>query len=140
MPHSTTKPSVNSDTNAETTVLSQTAPVIQGSSAEPSNAAITTAEQSQPEGRGTETTATRSIGTSVNELPPEALAFATRMFNAARAGDVDLFRQAIPAGLPVNLTNEKGDTLVCIFPFFFLRPLMCLLLCSFMHFIQGKRR
>lgn len=49
-------------------------------------------------------------------LPPEALAFAGRMFDAARNGDLAVFQQAVPAGLPVNLTNEKGDTLVS-FPF-----------------------
>lgn len=46
-------------------------------------------------------------------LPPEAIAFATRMYDAARQGNTDLLQQAIDAGLPPNLTNEKGDTLVC---------------------------
>ena len=50
-------------------------------------------------------------------LPPEAIAFASRMYDAARAGQLDIFEQALPAGLPANLTNEKGDTLVCIFSF-----------------------
>jgi len=45
-------------------------------------------------------------------LPPDAIAFATRMYNAAREGDVAVFEQALPAGLPANLTNDKGDTLV----------------------------
>lgn len=45
-------------------------------------------------------------------LPPEAIDLATRLFNAARAGDLHIFQQAIPNGLPVNLTNDKGDTLV----------------------------
>jgi hypothetical protein len=40
------------------------------------------------------------------DLPPEAIAFASRMYDAARAG------QALPAGLPANMTNEKGDSLV----------------------------
>ncbi|KAL8944971.1 MAG: hypothetical protein Q9216_000132, partial [Gyalolechia sp. 2 TL-2023] len=39
---------------------------------------------------------------------------ATRLFNAARAGDIPIFEQAIPAGLPVNLTNDKGDTLLML--------------------------
>ena len=47
-------------------------------------------------------------------LPAEAVAFAGRMFNAAREGDLALFQQALPAGLPANLTNDKGDTLVCL--------------------------
>jgi hypothetical protein len=46
------------------------------------------------------------------DLPPEAIAFATRMYDAARAGQVDVFQQALPAGLPANMTNEKGDSLV----------------------------
>lgn len=46
-------------------------------------------------------------------IPPEAIEFAGRMYNAARVGQKDIFEQALPAGLPANLTNEKGDTLVC---------------------------
>jgi hypothetical protein len=46
------------------------------------------------------------------DLPPEAIAFATRMYDAARAGQMDIFEQALPAGLPANMTNEKGDSLV----------------------------
>ena len=45
-------------------------------------------------------------------LPPDALAFAGRMFEAARTGQLALFQQALPAGLPANLTNDRGDTLV----------------------------
>jgi hypothetical protein len=45
-------------------------------------------------------------------LSPEAIAFAGRMYDAARAGQMDIFEQALPAGLPANMTNEKGDTLV----------------------------
>jgi hypothetical protein len=47
-----------------------------------------------------------------SSLPPEAQALAGRMYDAARAGQMDIFQQALPAGLPANLTNEKGDTLV----------------------------
>ncbi|KAI0862149.1 ankyrin repeat-containing domain protein [Xylaria cubensis] len=47
-------------------------------------------------------------------IPPEAIEFATRMYNAAREGQIDVFRQALPAGLPANLTNEKGDTLLML--------------------------
>lgn len=46
------------------------------------------------------------------DIPPEALELASRMYNAARQGHVDVFEQALPAGLPANMTNEKGDTLV----------------------------
>ena len=47
------------------------------------------------------------------DLPPEAIAFAIRMYNAARAGQMDIFQQALPAGLPANMMNDKGDSLVC---------------------------
>lgn len=53
--------------------------------------------------------------TSVRQLPPEAIALAGRMFDAARNGDeqsVALLTQALERGLPANLTNDKGDTLV----------------------------
>ena len=46
-------------------------------------------------------------------IPPEAIELAGRMYNAAREGNKAIFEQALPAGLPANLTNEKGDTLVC---------------------------
>ncbi|KAK3385870.1 ankyrin repeat-containing domain protein [Podospora didyma] len=51
---------------------------------------------------------------AASSLPPEAIEFATRMYNAARKGDLDVFKQALPAGLPANMTNEKGDTLVML--------------------------
>ena len=43
---------------------------------------------------------------------PEIIAFATRMYDAARQGDMPIFEQALPAGLPPNMTNDKGDSLV----------------------------
>lgn len=45
---------------------------------------------------------------------PEVIAFATRIYNAARAGDLPIFQQALPAGLPANMTNDKGDTLLML--------------------------
>ncbi|KAH7369974.1 ankyrin repeat-containing domain protein [Rhexocercosporidium sp. MPI-PUGE-AT-0058] len=48
------------------------------------------------------------------DLPPEAITFATRMYDAARAGQLDVFQQALPAGLPANMMNEKGDSLVML--------------------------
>lgn len=51
-------------------------------------------------------------------LPPEAIALATRLYDAARAGQMDIFQQALPAGLPANMTNEKGDSLVSVLFFF----------------------
>jgi hypothetical protein len=47
-------------------------------------------------------------------LSPQAIAFAARIYDAARAGQLDIFEQALPAGLPANMTNEKGDSLVSV--------------------------
>ncbi|KAK0729639.1 ankyrin repeat-containing domain protein [Lasiosphaeris hirsuta] len=47
-------------------------------------------------------------------VSPEAIEFAARMYAAARQGDAEVFKQALPAGLPANLTNEKGDTLLML--------------------------
>ncbi|KAF3763368.1 ankyrin, partial [Cryphonectria parasitica EP155] len=52
-----------------------------------------------------------SPGTSI---PPEAIALAGRMYDAARQGNAELLQQAITAGLPPNLTNGKGDTLLML--------------------------
>lgn len=46
------------------------------------------------------------------DLSPEAIALAARMYNAARCGDIEILHQALLAGLPSNMTNEKGDSLV----------------------------
>lgn len=47
---------------------------------------------------------------SDSELPPETIDFAHRMFDAAREGNATLLLAAIDAGLPPNLTNEKGTS------------------------------
>lgn len=63
---------------------------------------------------------------SASELPPEAIALATKLYDAARAGQLDIFEQALPAGLPATMTNEKGDSLVR--SSFLSRSLLCVLL------------
>lgn len=50
----------------------------------------------------------------MNSLPPATLEFAHRMFDAAREGNSELLLAAIDAGLPVNLTNDKGNTLLML--------------------------
>ena len=45
-------------------------------------------------------------------LPAEAHAFAGRMYDAARDGQMDIFEAALRAGLPANMTNDKGNSLV----------------------------
>src|SRR3954463_13029951 len=39
---------------------------------------------------------------------------ATRVFDMAREGDAASLASYLDAGVPVNLTNEKGDTLVML--------------------------
>jgi hypothetical protein len=58
-----------------------------------------------------------NINPAAPELPPEAIAFATKMYDAAREGQMDIFQQALPAGLPANMTNDKGDSLVSLYVF-----------------------
>jgi ankyrin repeat protein len=48
------------------------------------------------------------------ELDPETLAFAHLMFDLARSGQTDELAAYVDAGLPVNLTNDKGDTLLLL--------------------------
>jgi ankyrin repeat protein len=48
------------------------------------------------------------------ELDTETLAFAHQMFDLARSGGTDELAAYVDAGLPVNLTNDKGDTLLLL--------------------------
>lgn len=47
-------------------------------------------------------------------LDDETLAFAAQLFDLARGGDAELLAANVDAGLPVNLTNDKGDTLLLL--------------------------
>ena len=49
-----------------------------------------------------------------DELDAETIAFAHRMFDLARTGSAEQLAAQIGAGLPVNLTNDKGDTLLIL--------------------------
>jgi ankyrin repeat protein len=49
-----------------------------------------------------------------NSLPAETIAFAARMFNAAREGNEELLIAAVDAGIPVNMTNSEGNTLLML--------------------------
>ena len=47
-------------------------------------------------------------------LPPEALDLASKLFDFARAGSTSELIQYLTAGIPPNLTNSKGDTLLML--------------------------
>jgi ankyrin repeat protein len=47
-------------------------------------------------------------------LDPDVIAFAGRMFDLARAGSTEELVAHLDAGLPPNLTNDKGDTLLIL--------------------------
>jgi len=47
-------------------------------------------------------------------LDAETIAFAHRMFDLARSGSSAELRAQVEAGLPANLTNAKGDTLLIL--------------------------
>jgi uncharacterized protein len=48
------------------------------------------------------------------ELDDETLAYAHRMFDLARYGGAEELAAQLGAGLPANLTNDKGDTLLVL--------------------------
>lgn len=52
----------------------------------------------------------------MSEAPvdPEIQAFAQRVFDAARAGDTAMLEPLLQQGLPPNLANEKGDSLLML--------------------------
>lgn len=48
------------------------------------------------------------------EPDAEMLQFAAKIFNLARQGDTGTLAAYVDAGVPVNLCNDKGDTLVML--------------------------
>ena len=56
----------------------------------------------------------RSPGIPGAGADPSLIDFATRIFNLARAGDTAAIAAYVDAGVPVNLTNDKGDTLLML--------------------------
>ncbi|KAF8151439.1 ankyrin repeat-containing domain protein [Crassisporium funariophilum] len=57
---------------------------------------------------------TQAAKADASSLPPDTIEFAQRMFEAARSGDNTLLLSAVDAGLPANLTNDKGNTLLML--------------------------
>jgi ankyrin repeat protein len=51
---------------------------------------------------------------TVADLPPAALDLAAKLFDLARNGDTPTLSQYIAAGIPKNLTNASGDTLLML--------------------------
>lgn len=52
--------------------------------------------------------------TSASQLPPAALELASRLFDYAREGNTPLLSQYLNAGIPPNLTNHAGDTILML--------------------------
>ncbi|MEW2355944.1 ankyrin repeat domain-containing protein [Spirillospora sp. NPDC029432] len=50
----------------------------------------------------------------MNEADPELREFATRLFDLARQGGTEQMIAYLDAGIPPNLTNDKGDTLLML--------------------------
>lgn len=48
------------------------------------------------------------------DYDPELVEFATKMFDLARKGATADLAECIDAGVPVNLTNQRGDTLLML--------------------------
>jgi ankyrin repeat protein len=48
------------------------------------------------------------------ELDADVLDFAHQMFDLARDGQTDRLAEYLDRGLPVNLTNDKGDSLLML--------------------------
>ncbi|KAF2153219.1 ankyrin [Myriangium duriaei CBS 260.36] len=51
---------------------------------------------------------------NVSDLPPAALDLAGKLFDLARDGSTAPLTQYLEAGIPPNLTNHKGDTLLML--------------------------
>ena len=50
----------------------------------------------------------------MTEPDPDLVDFATKVFNLARAGDTEAIAAYVDAGVPVNLTNDSGDSLLML--------------------------
>ncbi|MGN5636626.1 ankyrin repeat domain-containing protein [Streptomyces sp. AC154] len=51
----------------------------------------------------------------MSETPdPEVVELATKVFDLARHGDTDALAAYVDAGVPVNLTNDRGDSLLML--------------------------
>lgn len=60
------------------------------------------------------TSSSSGISNKASDLPPAALELATKLFDFAREGKTSELSQYVSAGIPPNLTNHKGDTLLML--------------------------
>jgi ankyrin repeat protein len=51
---------------------------------------------------------------SADETDPELIELATKVFDFARKGEAEALGGYLDAGVPVNLTNDSGDTLLML--------------------------
>lgn len=51
---------------------------------------------------------------AADDVDPDLVELATRLFDAARTGAVDTLATYLDAGVPVNLSNDRGDTLLML--------------------------
>jgi len=64
-----------------------------------------------PEPRGPDPAAPDPAGA---EIDPRLIDLATKVFNLARDGDAAAVAAYVEAGVPVNLTNDSGDSLLML--------------------------
>lgn len=51
----------------------------------------------------------------MSETPdPQVIELATKVFDLARGGEADALAAYVDAGVPANLTNDRGDTLLML--------------------------
>lgn len=62
------------------------------------------------------------------DLTSDELALLQQAFDWARSGDVDRLAGLLEAGCPVNLTNDRGDTLLILAAYHVQEPVVELLL------------
>lgn len=74
----------------------------------PANPTIPEAASSDP------SSAPESTPKDTTQLPPEALDLASKLFDYARTGDNASLTQYLSAGIPPNLTNHEGNTLLML--------------------------
>ncbi|EON69331.1 hypothetical protein W97_08591 [Coniosporium apollinis CBS 100218] len=67
-----------------------------------------------PIAQPSQSTTTAQPPSTPSELPPAALDLAAKIFDLARTGATDSLSSYLAAGIPPNLTNHAGDTLLML--------------------------